>query len=249
MLNGNGPAVPVPVPYRIVALMQERNALFAFPLDRLAERIRGTGFRCARCGTCCTREVNGHIFLLDREVADAKARDPDAFVPAPVPEFCDKEGTFYDSGYAIRMRNDRPGSCWFLEEGRCRIYAERFAGCRIYPYMLRRGADSRGRMGWRQFARMHEHGRYHDLISPERSMTLAREIKEYENAVLTQQISFLETVHEYFSVHGLRHDQEMYDTLVRECGNGRSIRVRVYHAGELEETEMSSQEAFPSRLS
>ena len=34
----------------------------------------------------------------------------------------------------------------------------------------------------------------------------AREIKEYENAFLTQQISFLETIHEYFTVNGLRHD-------------------------------------------
>ena len=95
----------VPIPYRFIAMMQERNRLFAYPLERLADEIRATGFQCSCCGTCCTRSVNGHIFLLDRDVTDVKKIDPNAFEPAPDPEFCDQNGMLYVSGYAIRMKN------------------------------------------------------------------------------------------------------------------------------------------------
>ena len=225
----------VPVSYRIIALMQEQNRLFAYPLERLVGEIREAGFRYTRCGTCCTRTVNGHIFLLDHEVGEVKNIDPAAFEPAPDPEFCDQNGTLYVSGYALRMKNDNHGSCWFLENGKCRIYDQRFSGCRIYPHMLRRNADTEGLVTWRQLARPNEHGRYDPDISDDECLALAREIKEYENAVLTQQISFLEAIHEYFTVCNLRHDKDMYDRQTQRLLQGKSVNSMVYHAGELEE--------------
>ncbi|HUT38766.1 MAG TPA: YkgJ family cysteine cluster protein [Methanoregula sp.] len=225
----------IPVPYRIIALMQERNRLFAYPMECLAGEIKATGFQCNRCGTCCTRFVNGHIFLLDHEVVEVKKIDPAAFKPAPDPEFCDQNGMLYVSGYALRMKNDIPGSCWFLENQRCRIYDRRFSGCRIYPHMLRRYADEAGLVTWHLFAKMNEHGRYHQDVPDNECLALAYEIKEYENAVLTQQISFLETIHEYFTVHDLGHVQEMYDYQMRKFLHGEPVNVMVYHAGELEE--------------
>jgi uncharacterized protein len=229
----------VPIPYRFIALMQERNHLFAYPLERLAGEIRATGFQCSCCGTCCTRSVNGHIFLLDRDVADVKKIDSDAFEPAPDPEFCDQNGMLYVSGYAIRMKNDSHGSCWFLKNRRCRIYKRRFSGCRIYPHMLRRNADEAGLVTWRLFAKINEHGRYHQDVPDDECLTLALEIKEYENAFLTQQISFLETIHEYFIVHKLGHVQEMYDHQMRRFLHGEPVNVMVYHAGELEELRIT----------
>src|SRR5208337_3169373 len=225
----------VPIPGRIVALMQERNRLFAYPLEAVAEEIRKVGFVCSRCGTCCTRAVNRHIFLLDKDVDKVISLDPDAFEPAPDPEFCDRNGTLYVSGYALRMNDDTGGSCWFLHNGRCRIYEQRFPICRIYPHMLRRGADRAGKMGWCTFSRMHEHGRYDENISHDECLSLAREIKEYENDFLNQQISFLETIHEYFSVHGLRHDPEVYNQSIQQFRLGRPTGFKVFHDGELEE--------------
>ena len=35
-----------------------------------------------------------------------KTIDPDAYEPAPDPEFCDQNGMLYVSGYALRMKND-----------------------------------------------------------------------------------------------------------------------------------------------
>jgi uncharacterized protein len=231
-----------PLPYRIVALMQERNRLFAFPLEHLAEEIRATGFRCNGCGTCCTRAVNNHIFLLDHDIAELEKIDPTAYEPAPEPEFCDQNGRLYVSGYALRMKNDPPGSCWFLESGKCRIYEQRFSGCRIYPHMLRRSAGVPGNISWRQFTRKGNHGGYDPDFPYDECLTIAREVMEYENAYLSQQIAFLETIHEYFTIHGLRHDPEMHKQGVQHSLEGRPVKIKVFHAGELEEYRSAEPE-------
>ena len=36
----------IPIPYRIVALIQERNRLFAYPLEQMAGDIWSARFRC-----------------------------------------------------------------------------------------------------------------------------------------------------------------------------------------------------------
>jgi len=228
------PAHDVPIPYRIVALMQEQNRLFAYPLERLAIEIWSTKFQCSQCGACCTRAVNRHIFLLDHDVNLIKKIDPDAYVPAPEPEFCDQNGMLYVSGYALKMRDDPRESCWFLENNRCSIYDNRLSGCRIYPHMLRRSPDATGTVTWQRFAHRNEHGETVTARSLEECLTLAREIKEYETAFLNQQISFLETIHEYFTVHRLRHDPAMHRDCMNQFRRGEPVDVKVFHEGELE---------------
>ncbi|HUU74657.1 MAG TPA: YkgJ family cysteine cluster protein [Methanoregulaceae archaeon] len=228
-----------PIPYRIVALTQERNALFEYPAKRLAGVIREVGFRCDHCAKCCTRSFNGHVFLLDRDVDTLKSIDPTALEPAPDPEFCDQNGTFYVSGYSLRTKDDDAGSCWFLEEGRCRIYERRFSICRIYPYMLHRESDEDGKVDWRQISGLGEHGDYHHEIPDDECLALARETKEYENAFLTHEISFLECIQQYFTKHGLKHVQKVYDRQMRRFLRGEPVMVMVYHAGKLEKHRMA----------
>jgi hypothetical protein len=223
-----------PIPLRIAALIQERNRLFDSPVERLAGVIREIGFRCTSCAKCCTRAFNGHVFLLDRDVTAVKALDPAALEPAPAPEFCDQNGIFYVSGYALRIQDDDAGSCWFLKNGRCRIYDHRFTICRIYPYMLHREPDENGDIDWRQFSGLDQHGEYDAVISDDESRNLARETKEYENAFLTQEIQFLEFMLEYFSSHRLRHVQKIYDDRLRRFKRGDEITVMVYYDGHLE---------------
>jgi Fe-S-cluster containining protein len=229
----------VPIPYRIIALVQERNNLFAYPLERLAGVIREVGFRCMSCAKCCTRAFNGHVFLLDRDTTAVKVIDPGALEPAPGPEFCDQNGTFYVSGYALRAKGDAAGSCWFLKNGRCQIYDRRFSICRIYPYMLHREPDAEGTVDWRQISGLDEHGEYNREIPYDECFALARETKEYENAVLMQEIAFLEFMQENFSTHRLRHVQKVYDDQVRRFLVGTPITVMVYYAGELEEHRLT----------
>ncbi|MGA2918076.1 YkgJ family cysteine cluster protein [Methanoregula sp.] len=225
----------VPIPFRSSALTQERNSLFEYPMERLAAIIREIGFTCTACAKCCTREFNGHVFLLDRDVATVRSIDPEALEPAPDPEFCDQNGTFYVSGYALKAKTDEHGSCWFLENGRCRIYDSRFAICRIYPYMLHREPDETGKVDWRQISGLNHHGEYGQVIPDEEAIASARETKEYENAFLTQEISFLECIQEHFARHKLRHVQKIYDDRMRAFVKGGVIRVMVYYDGGFEE--------------
>jgi uncharacterized protein len=228
----------IPMPYQIIALTRERNSLFEYPQDRLAGIIREIGFRCTRCSRCCTREFNGHVFLLDHDVNEVKKIDPGALEPAPFPEFCDQNGIFYVSGYALRTKGDAAGSCWFLENGRCRIYDRRFSICRVYPYMLHREPDELGKIDWRQISGLDEHGEYHYDIPMEECIALARLVKEYENAILTQEIAFLEFLQDYFRKHNLRHVQKVYDDRMRKFQKGETITVMVYYAGQLEKNQV-----------
>jgi len=223
-----------PIPLRITALVQERNRLLDYPVERLGKILQEIGFRCTSCARCCTREFNGHVFLLDHDVTSVKALDPEALEPAPAPEFCDQNGIFYVSGYAIRTRDDEKGSCWFLENGKCRIYDRRFRICRIYPYMLHREPDEKGRVDWRQFSGLDQHGEYDAVISDNESLDLARETKEYENAFLNQEVRFLEYIQDYFSKKNLRHVQKIYDDRIRQYNRGEEITVMVYYDGNLE---------------
>jgi hypothetical protein len=101
--------------------------------------------------------------------------------------------------------------------------------------MLRRSAGAPGHVTWRQFARKGSHGRYYPAISFEKCLMLAQEVKEYENAYLTQQISFLETIQDFFSVHNLLHDQERYNLQMRSFFHGDPVTIMVFHQGELKE--------------
>jgi Fe-S-cluster containining protein len=224
----------IPIPYRISALTQEEHALLEYPIERLVGVIRDVGFRCTACAKCCTRAFNGHVFLLDRDVAAVREIDPAALEPAPEPEFCDQNGIFYVSGYALRVKDDENQSCWFLENGRCRIYAKRFAICRIYPYMLHREPDERGKVDWRQISGLEQHGEYDATIPDDECLAIARETMEYEHAFLAHQIAFLKCVQDHFTRHGLRHVQKTYDDRMRQYRKGSPITVMVYTKGHFE---------------
>lgn len=227
------PSGTVPIACRIIALRQEQNRLFAFPADLLAQGIKTTGFSCTGCGACCTRAVNRHVFLLDRDMKAVRAIDPGAYRPAPDPEFCDEGGTLYDSGYALVI--DGNGACRFLENNRCRIYGNRFLVCRIYPHMLRRETGSQDSHSWCTFARRNDHGVYGTDLPDKTCMALAREVLEYENGFLSQQIAFLEAVKEHFAANGLRHDPAKHHKSVRRMQAGMPVPVKVFRAGEFED--------------
>lgn len=230
----------IPIPQRISAAEHELTGLLAYPQERLAAIIKEIGFRCTLCSRCCTRAFNGHVFLLDSDTAIARELDPDSVEPAPYPEFCDQDGTFYVSGYALRAKDDDSGSCYFLDNNRCRIYEQRFTICRVYPYMLHREPDERGKLDWRQIAGLDEHGEYHTEIPEELCQTAAAETRNYELACIRQEISFLAFMQEYFSKNRLRHVQKVYDDRMRAFTRGDEIRVMVFYNGMLEEHRVRS---------
>jgi uncharacterized protein len=232
----------IPIPSRIAAVERELSDLLAYPQERLASIIHDVGFRCDRCGRCCTRAFNGYVFLLDRDVAIAREIDPASVEPAPFPEFCDQKGTFYVSGYTLRVKDDGCGSCYFLKNNMCMIYNQRFAICRVYPYMLHQEPDERGKIDWRQIAGLDEHGEYHTEIPWDLCNEAAAETREYEIACLKQEIDFLMYIQEYFSKNHLRHVQKTYDDHGKAFTKGEEIRVMVFYNGRLEEHQIRKNE-------
>ena len=218
---------------QILDVRKELHDLQEYPMDKFCKIIKEVGFECDMCAKCCTNEFNDHIFLLDQEVHRIRNIAPDALKPAPYFEFCDNNGTFYVSGYALQTRAD--GSCMFLEGGRCLIYDERPMICRLYPYMLYREADESGNVDWRQISGLNEHGCYHSEISDEECTRIASLTKEYETEYLRHQIWFLEKVNEHFKKHHLKHVQSIYDRMMRNMKKGAKVRVMVFCNGEFEE--------------
>lgn len=216
-------------------LEKEAADLLKYPRADLVSIIRNVGFICTCCAKCCTRGFNGHVFLLDNDVDTVREIDPSALMPAPNFEFCDQNGVFYVSGYALRTKKD--GSCIFLNRNRCTIYDRRMSICRIYPYMLHREEGEDGSVDWRQISGLNQHGEYYGEIGQEEADAIASEVIKYEYASLSHQISFISFIRDFFSLHGLRHIQRVYDRRIGEFRNGVPVTVRVYCQGVLEERQ------------
>lgn len=218
---------------RLAEAKEELEGIKNFPDEKFAGIIREIGFKCELCGRCCTKEFNDHVFLLDKDVAVIKKIDPKALVPAPYYEFCDQDGNFYVSGYALKTKED--GSCVFLEAGRCKIYGKRPTICRVYPYMLHREADENGCVEWRQFSGLNEHGSYHSELEEAECEAIAEDTKAYEKAIILQFRSFLKAVKIHFKKNGLKHVQRVYDKRMRDFLNGDTdIKVFVYYGNWFE---------------
>jgi Fe-S-cluster containining protein len=228
---------------RLTALRNDLFSVSDYPAEAFAAILRDVGFSCDCCTKCCTKEFNDHVFLLDKDTAVIKEIAKEALIPAPYFELCDQHGRFYDSGYAIRTLAD--GSCFFLKDGRCRIYDRRLSICRIYPYMLHREPDEDGIVDWRQISGLNKHGTYHNEIPVEESLAIAREVREYEIAFLEQTVRFYEFVCDYFAEHRLRHVRKTYDDRMRAFRKGEKIEVFVLFNGRLEPWRMRGDEAIP----
>ena len=234
-----------PEPFRGLVLQceEELHALRAYPEDRFADIIQEVGFACNLCARCCTRAFNGHVQLLDDDAERIGGHDPAALEPAFPYNFCDRQGTFYVSGYTIGSRGDAAGSCLFLGDGRCRIYDDRPMVCRVYPFMLHREPDRRGIIDWRQISGLDKHGCYHTDITREESFRIARETRAFEEALLCHELAFLQFTGDYFSRHGLRNVRKVYDERMREYERGAAVRVLVYFRGRFEPWEVRSDQA------
>lgn len=213
---------------------EELEVLQAYPVEQLEAVIEEVGFSCTLCGKCCTRDFNGHVLLLDNDAERMLSRDPASIEPPPAYDLCDQYGTFYVSGYTIRARGDRAGTCRFLEDGRCIVYHDRPWICRVYPYMLHREPDEAGAVDWRQVSGLDQHGEYHSRIPPETIQGIARDVKAFESAVLCHEIEFLEYAGDFFARHGLRHVRKRFDDRMREHAAGAVVTVLVFFQGSFE---------------
>lgn len=228
-----------PIDARLAEVQEELLDLKNFPDSEFVGIIKELGFKCELCARCCTKEFNDHVFLLDSDLDQIRQIDPGAVTPAPYYEFCDQNGRFYVSGYALKTKPD--GSCIFLENKRCRIYQGRPSICRVYPHMLHREADEFGKVDWRQISGLNEHGCYNSELDDSTCEAIAKETRAYEEAYLKQMIDFFEAVKTHFRKNGLKHVQRTYDRKMREFLKGEcELEVFVYFKGGFEKQKLKS---------
>jgi len=225
---------------RLAELQAELLDLKNFPDSEFIHIIKELGFKCELCARCCTKEFNDHVFLLDSDLERIRNINPDAVTPAPYYELCDQNGRFYVSGYALKTKPD--GSCFFLENKRCRIYENRPLICKVYPHMLHREADDAGKVDWRQISGLNEHGSYHSGIDDSACEEIALETRTYEEAYLKQMIDFFKAVRAHFRKNSLKHVQRTYDRKTREFLKGEcELEVFVYCKGGFEMQKLKQE--------
>jgi Fe-S-cluster containining protein len=229
-----GKKLPPPFPSLLASRRVELTALETYPPGDLAAIISAVGFRCDCCGRCCTREFNGYVLLLEEDTLRIRAYEQEALEPVPVFDFCDQHGRYYTSGYTIRSRGYPEGSCHFLKDRRCRIYEQRPAVCRVYPYMLRQEPDEEGNVDWRQISGLDQHGEYHTAISGEDALRIANQTRLFEEAAIAHEIAYLDFTGRYFLEHGLRNVRKKFDDGLRSAERGEEIEVMVFFQGTFE---------------
>jgi len=221
-------------------LESEYFMLTEYPKEELADIIRDVGFKCTLCGKCCTKEFNDHVFLLDSDIDRAKRTDPSSIVPAPYFELCDQHGKFYVSGYSLRCQ--RNGDCIFLKENRCTIYSDRFAICRVYPFMLHREEDEKGEYDFRQISGLNLHGEYNHPVEKKEAEEIAERTIAYEKEFLEKEIAFYSAVLKHFNENGLRPVRRIYDIKMREFSENLPVTVYVFSKGKFEKNTVKKSD-------
>jgi Fe-S-cluster containining protein len=105
--------------------------------EEMALQIQWIGFRCLRCGECCTGEENS-VLVFPAEVRRIMLLTGDAWLETVEPPSLgewDTQGDFHTLEWRLRKEE---GSCKFFA-GQCRIYDSRPLLCCTYPFYLEEG--------------------------------------------------------------------------------------------------------------
>jgi Fe-S-cluster containining protein len=107
-------------------------------VGRIVGRVAASGFKCKRCGKCCSgRFGDNTVTVFPSEIRAIMGATGlgwlDVAVPHESSDF-DEEGRCHTFEWALRKKGN--GDCIFLEDGLCLIYKCRPLICRTYPFRL-----------------------------------------------------------------------------------------------------------------
>ncbi len=123
---------------QIKELQRQIDAARMISRKDLAAKIQKIGFRCLRCGECCTGDENSVVlfpFEIRRILSITGAAWQDVAEPPAAGEW-DKEGDFHTLEWRLKKES---GSCKFHSPAGCRIYGARPLLCSTYPFYLDAG--------------------------------------------------------------------------------------------------------------
>lgn len=106
-------------------------------VEALAARIKAIGFRCQRCGDCCSGP-DAEVLVFPSEVRRIVSHTKQPWlevVEPPATGVWDREGNFHTLEWMLRRRGN---GCAYYDaaSGSCRIYPARPDICRTYPFYL-----------------------------------------------------------------------------------------------------------------
>ena len=102
-------------------------------------------FECLRCGRCCSS-----LLAEDRGILRGLTLLPGErglFPPSAVSPAVGLGGSPSEDGFRVIAYQLTEDTCPHLEVGSCGIYQERPAGCRQFPFSLRRGPEGSLQVG------------------------------------------------------------------------------------------------------
>jgi Fe-S-cluster containining protein len=104
--------------------------------QKLANRIKATGFKCRKCAQCCMSGFGDNTVIVSpsqiRKICMGSGlRREDFVIPTPSDDR-DEDGNIHTFEWVLKKNGD----CIFLKEKMCEIYECRPFICRTYPFYL-----------------------------------------------------------------------------------------------------------------
>jgi Fe-S-cluster containining protein len=181
-------------------------------LEKLAEQIRALGFKCLRCGECCSGEENSVVvFPFEiRTILEKTGLHWLEAVEPPVEGEWDDQGRFHTLEWRLQKED---GSCKFYGFGECRIYEERPLLCKTYPFFLEKGV-----LGFSECSGL---GRQTDSHQAQRwaALLMERRIAELEEAIaLTEKFQDFSRGAAGRKIICIVHDSQGMHLVMADCG-------------------------------
>lgn len=104
-------------------------------MKNLENKISVSGFKCLRCGKCCSGADN-EVMVSPDEVDVLSKASGLSFdeIAEPYPSWIEDCGAKFTFGWVLKRGKD--GNCIFLKDKKCGVYNSRPHICRTYPFML-----------------------------------------------------------------------------------------------------------------
>lgn len=124
---------------KITYLKKALDEAFKIDENRIADKIKSTGFKCRNCARCCKSEFGDNtvaVFPFEiRRICEKTGLDRDNVVIPTPSQDKDSAGNIHTFEWVLRKKGD----CIFQKSGLCRIYECRPYICKTYPFYLLEG--------------------------------------------------------------------------------------------------------------
>lgn len=200
-------------------LKAELEKAYDLDTDLIASGVAESGFTCTFCSECCRNSCGDNTVTLFpgeiRIIMEATGLPWESIAVPQDSDDVDDRGFYHTFEWALNKKPN--GDCMFLDgDGRCMAYGARPLICRTYPLRLE------GRTIERYICK----GLCSEQVPPERSRSIADQLKERYIRELTETIGLLEKFEEFTPSPGDIIDTGEEKTIIVHDSEGcKRIRI------------------------